>query len=169
MLVTLVVHCFYNPQKYTQTNESVWTVTVSIMWPTHPKAVLNFQKVWVLADSSTESVATLGGTYTHHDNSTTSTTSFTRLGLNLSVFKAMEHLMSFKDPWKSHSVIKTLSMPATTQRGAGAVLKQLFYEFMVTREFRLQCARRSSPLISTVVCIHLDISSRLNRMCFVQY
>lgn len=118
------------------------------------------------ADSSAESVAMLGDTYTHHDNSTMSTTSFTRLNLN--VFKAMEHLMSSKDPWESHSVIKTLSMPATTQRGAGAVLKQLFYEFMVTREFRLQCARRSSPLISTVVCIHLDISSRLNRMCFVQ-
>ncbi|CAM4377173.1 unnamed protein product [Leuciscus chuanchicus] len=53
-------------------------------------------------------------------------------------------------------------MPVTTQRGAGAVLKQFFYEFMVTREFRLQCARRISPLISTVVCIHLDISSSVN-------
>jgi len=40
--------------------------------------------------------------------------------------------MSSKDPWESHLVIKTLGMPATTQCGAGAVLKQLFYEFMVS-------------------------------------
>jgi len=48
-----------------------------------------------------------------------------------------------------------LKPSATTQHGAGAALKQCFYELTVAGELRFQCARRSSPLTRNVVLIHL--------------